>query len=374
MKIFYIHNGNFEDASPSSTFIMNRVKGLLENHNRVILIVNRCSDESTENILSRKFDLQKIPENLKVYRISAKSSFIFFLKMIKIFKSDFSSGDIIYTRALGLIPWLYFINKYHRGKLFFENHDFFYDLNKRNDIKVNRRKKHSLIEKIFFNRINGLVCVNQSQIELYKKYLNIPMIANHCGIPFVKSSNKRVGKVLAYVGSIDERKGINSIIDLMGKLDNSYKLIIFGGKNEKEINLFMDQISRKGLENRIEITGWINKEQLNKRLQEVNLGLIPLEDLFFNRYLTYPLKVSDYFSHGIPILTNEYETAKAYLFNGSTGFYVNWSDLDKTKTIIEKITKNESIYNNLVKSVLAFNNKNSTSNNAKKLVDFFSSN
>jgi glycosyltransferase involved in cell wall biosynthesis len=374
MKIFYIHNGNFEDASPSSTFIMNRVKGLIENEYKVVLIVGRTSDESTSDILQRKFNINEIPSNLKVYRISAVGSFTFFIKILSIFRQEYERNSVLYTRALGLIPWLYLLKKITHTKLFFENHDFFFDLKKRNDIRASRRKKHSLIERVFFKRINGMVCVNQSQVDLYQKYLSIPLLANHCGIPNIFPKVEKHDKTLAYVGSIDERKGIDKIINLMQLLDESYQLIIFGGKNKIEIDSFMTKIKNKGLGTRIKITGWINKEELNNRLQHVSLGLIPLEDLFFNRYLTYPLKVSDYFSHGIPILTNDYETAKSYLIEGETGFYVDWDDLESTKSTVDHIFKDTGYFNGLVDSTRYFASKNQSNRNSIQLVEFFNVN
>ena len=71
----------------------------------------------------------------------------------------------------------------------------------------------------------------------------------------------------------------------------------------------------------VEISGWVEKQALQKYLEQTKLGIIPLQDTFFNRYLTSPLKLFDFFSFGIPVIASDLPTTRELIVENETGLF-----------------------------------------------------
>jgi glycosyltransferase involved in cell wall biosynthesis len=164
---------------------------------------------------------------------------------------------------------------------------------------------------------------------LYRRYLpeNFPIAVLRTGIYRLWASNiPSRQNILAYIGSLDRHKGIDNVFKLARHLDNDYTIQIFGGKTETELENFRDLLSQEGLRKKIHITGWLSKSELHRSLAKVKWGLIPLHNTFFNAYLTSPLKLFDFYAHGIPVIVSDLPTLRELVEHGKTGFFVDWTD------------------------------------------------
>ena len=56
-------------------------------------------------------------------------------------------------------------------------------------------------------------------------------------------------------------------------------------------------------------------------LSRTAVGVIPLKDTFFNRYLTSPLKLFDFYSHGIPVIATDLPTNRELIIENKTGVF-----------------------------------------------------
>ena len=372
MKIIYIHTDFLDAPTPASTFLINRAMSLVENNATVILIARIQNETNKHNILKEKFAIEHCPKNFKIILSDQEVNHLYEqCKKVCLLEKP----DILYTRSLKMLPKLLSLKKDHKNiKVFFESHDFYMSIFQRNDIKKIKNLKNFIREKIYLPKIDGLVCVNTAQSNLYKQHLSIPILALSSGIlahDDVKTTIIENTKTLAYIGALDPRKKIPEMIQLMTFLPEEYKLIIFGGKNDEEILWINNLIEQNSLKNKVYITGWLTRQEMHKKLENVSLGLIPLEESFFNKYLTYPLKLSDYYKFNIPVLTNRFPSAKDYLIENETGFFVDWDNFDETKKIILNILEHDKLYATLRIKVENFKKLNSISENGKKLLSFF---
>jgi glycosyltransferase involved in cell wall biosynthesis len=58
---------------------------------------------------------------------------------------------------------------------------------------------------------------------------------------------------------------------------------------------------------------------MHERLRrEFSVGLVPLEDTFYNRYLTCPVKALDCLAHGIPIVGSDLPSVRAVAGSAAT--------------------------------------------------------
>ena len=60
---------------------------------------------------------------------------------------------------------------------------------------------------------------------------------------------------------------------------------------------------------------------MNGYLKQTAVGVLPLKDTFFNRYLTSPLKLFDFFSYGIPVIASDLPTSRELIDEGRTGIF-----------------------------------------------------
>jgi len=110
------------------------------------------------------------------------------------------------------------------------------------------------------------------------------------------------------------------------------KLLLIGGKSKKEIQSIEKLIVSMSLSEKVIVTGWLEKEKIYKLLQETLIGIVPLQPTFFNKNLTSPLKIFDYYSCGIPVLGSDLSTTRELIQENQTGFFFepgNQNDLKK---------------------------------------------
>ncbi|MBE0497363.1 MAG: glycosyltransferase [Campylobacterales bacterium] len=371
MKILYIHTDFIDAPTPASTFLINRTMSLASNHADVILIAQVKKEFDAKKLLEKRFGIKEHLSGLKVI-FSSKGTADLYQQCKTICIQE--KPDVLYTRSLKMLPKLLHLKKLCNAKVFFESHDYYMNLFQRTDISKFKNLKNFFRERLFLSKTDGLVCMNTAQKNLYQKHLAIPIISLSSGI--LTEENKGLiepygKKVLAYIGALDPRKKIPQIIHLMKFLPPHYELIIFGGKTEEEITHFNQLIKSQLLEKRVFITGWLTRQQMHERLKTVSLGLIPLEESFFNQHLTYPLKLSDYYKFNIPVLTNHFPSAFDYLSEGETGLFVDWDDYESTKNKILSLLEDEALYKKMQGEIQHFKEQNSIKINGQKLIQFF---
>ena len=73
------------------------------------------------------------------------------------------------------------------------------------------------------------------------------------------------------------------------------------------------------IKNCVEITGYMPYSKVITYLDKISVGVIPLIDNFYNRYLTAPNKLFDYLSRGIPIVASDLPSIGDFLKDGFEG-------------------------------------------------------
>lgn len=329
MKIVYHHSAKWISNSPSITFITFTAIGFAKAGYEIHLVVWDNSDESTENILKNTFNQKYIPENLHIQRIKAKNKRDFYKNSFsKINKLDV---DLVISRALTFLPSLIKL-KSKKVKVYFEMHDLFVELIKRKDIIRRKKAKHYLTEKLFFSRLDGIICLQKAQEKIIKKHFDQKTIIAPTGLEIQDihiDLNKREN--WAYIGSFDEHKGV---FDFLRSIKNypNIPVKLIGGKSQNEIDSIKEIVNGICPNNEVVFTGWLSKSELKKELEDVKFGIIPLKDTYFNRYLTSPLKLFDYYSNQIPPIISDLDSIRDLVIDGESGFLSSWSDYS-----IEKI-------------------------------------
>lgn len=108
-------------------------------------------------------------------------------------------------------------------------------------------------------------------------------------------------KIIMYTGTLETYQGIPLLIDSMAHLDDSFRLVIIGGKPE-QVETAKKEIAEKGLENRVILLGQRQPHDIPYYLKVSDVLVSP-------RILgtNIPLKIYSYLKSGVPVVaTNLY--------------------------------------------------------------------
>ncbi len=325
-KIIYVHTGNWPTPAPSIIFATGTAYGLAH-HSPTILIIRNKSEESTAEIFHyiTGFD---IPDNLEINRIGyggkTPGHFGFFRETVRLIVSLAKKGEVraVITRDIGFLPYLAYIRWRYKLPCFFETHDFFGDLSLRTDLKKTPEilKKH-LYEKTILRCLDGIICLTECQAGFYGNfYPSVPRTVAHTGLLHVQRKENKREKQMCYIGSLDAHKGLGIALSAIAQTaDMDIKLLVIGGRNQREKNELMEFARMMGIEDRVHISSWIHHSDIGFRIDTCIGGIVPLRDTPFNRHFTSPLKILDYLAHSLPVIASDLPPVREYIEDGKHG-------------------------------------------------------
>jgi glycosyltransferase involved in cell wall biosynthesis len=382
LNIVYVYNKKWPSKIPGANFCTFTCYGIskVDKNNKVNLIMAK-NDESKFNkdynrILKDYFYINDLQSNFKVTPIDynqsiGKHTMFYFKATKKIIDLDNKEKiDIIITRNTNFLPYLYFLKKKLKTKVFFEAQHFYLAKDLR---EKSNRKKEYFLQKIFLPKMNGLICLQKVEKDLIMNYLpNQNFCIARTGITKVYSYHKPINnKYVAYVGSLDPDKGVTDLLYAFKYInDKNLKLLIVGGKTKEKIDKLKALAKELGISNQMTVTGWVNRVELDKYLQKIKIGIVPAKDTFYNRYITSPMKIFDYFSYGIPVIGSNLPTI-VEIVTGSGGFFYEKNNYKMLAQAIQKLDFDKELYEKYSKFVFSRAENLLWKERGKKLLDFF---
>lgn len=321
-KIVYVHTGVWPTPSPSIIFVTGTAYGLASREPSM-LVVRNGSPEPTGDLF-RSITGTGIPEQLEIVRTGSDifpkipGHSAFFRKTMRLIKSLKKKDEVraVITRNIGFLPYLAHIRAWYKIPCYFETHDFYGDLSLRTDLKKSpgMYKKH-LFEKVFLPRLDGIICLTETQQEFFnKRYPSVRSTVARTGLMVSPKKDIRREKQVCYIGSLDAHKGLATALSALSLTENKdLNLLVIGGKDEHEIREFMRLASLIGVENRVRVTKWVHHSDIGHLIDTCIAGLVPLSNTPFNRYFTSPLKILDYFAHSLPVIASDMPSVREYV-------------------------------------------------------------
>lgn len=102
---------------------------------------------------------------------------------------------------------------------------------------------------------------------------------------------------IAYIGSLDPHKGVGAVVAALAELPDEIRLLLIGHGRHHEALLRL--AVQAGVADRLLLTGWSSPAELLARLAGCFAAAVPLEDCFYNRFVTSPMKLFDYARAGV---------------------------------------------------------------------------
>ena len=343
--ILYIHSGDWPSPSPSVVFATGTGDGLARFH-PTILIVKNNSTKTTHDVF-RAITGDELPKELEIVRIGSgrrpPGHAVFYRTAAGEIGRRARRGGVgaVITRSIGFLPYLLYCRKRWGVPVYFETHDFFTDLSFRTDLKATLRvRKNSMYERLFIPRLDGLICLTDSQKSLFARcYPGVPTAVARTGLFRVTATDAPRERSICYVGSLDGHKGLGTVLEALTLTgDNDLSFVVIGGKNEHEMELFRNLARLMGVGERVRITGWLSHADVGSVMDRCIAGVVPLHDTPFNRLVTSPLKILDCFSRCLPVLASDLPMVHEFMEDGVHGCLFSPGDPEALAAAIDRFT------------------------------------
>jgi glycosyltransferase involved in cell wall biosynthesis len=352
-RIVWINKGTWLSPGPIVYMGLLNAMAFAENDCVTDFFLRAGDDSDTETDLGQfyglfahqQLNIQRIPDTLHGKRS------VYFAALEKI-SEYIANGDevLALTRELGALDLLVKLKKkYPQLKVLHEAHDYYLTTRhlgqKRFSIASMRRQ---WVERRLIAKVDGLICLTEHQRALYQQWFpTLPTVALSLGcLDFKQQSDlnqRRLKRSMAYIGNLHSYKGIELIFELARHLKSAnISLYNFGGSEAEALSL-QNRADQQELKDVLYFRSFINPKNLHEILDtEISIGLVPLQDTFYNRYLTCPVKALDFTAHGLPIIASALPSIREVL--RETGFYCDSRNVSEFANNAIRLLNDESAY------------------------------
>jgi len=252
-------------------------------------------------------------------------------------KQQLAAGErvLFMTRELGVCAMLANLQKKHPKTLttYYEAHDFHADLSQRDQADYNDHRKR-LTERLFLPRLTGVLCITAEQEKLYRtalpnlNTLTLPLGCREFESPPVEQRSAH--RTVAYIGHLHREKGVPGLLGHAAFFkEHNIRLQIIGGKREQT-----DKLLRKIKvdDHTVECLPAMPPAKLHAHFRDhVSLGIVPLQDTFYNRHLTCPVKALDSLAHHLPVIASDLPSTRGVI--GDAGVYIPPDEMSSDKVL-----------------------------------------
>ncbi|MBD3368991.1 glycosyltransferase [Candidatus Fermentibacteria bacterium] len=371
MRLAYVHTGLWPSDSPSTTFTTYNAAALAEECDRFWLFNKRNYEGSVKEVLNNRFGME-MPPDLELRSLRWLLRFtnrLYYRRVLRQLRSIHRrlGLDAVISRNVTFLSHLAGLREELGVPAVFESHDFYADLSERSDAGRGAVRR-SRLERRYLPQVSCLVCLQESQRKLYREaFPDLRIELARTGIHRVHPRTEP-GRFVTYVGSLEDRKGIEVLLRAARASQSKPPLLIVGGRSADEVENVRQAAAGLAPDVSIELTGWVGKPELSRLLGRTAIGLLPLRDTFFNRHVTSPLKLFDYLAHGVPVIASDLPTLRELIVEGSTGLFYRPEDSDQLAGRIDELWEDPERRAGMTESIYEECPKYLWSNRAKKLV------
>lgn len=319
---------------------------------RMQRICKSLSDASYDVLLIGREKAESIPLKQQAYKqhrikmLAQKGALFYLFYNLRLFFLLLSkSTDIICAVDLDTVLAVGLVKRLRpRLKVVFDAHEYFTEvpeLQGRNRIK----KIWNLIGDLFIPSFNAAYTVGPELAKLFTDQygINFKTIRNLS----VYRSSEKIAKsnrsfVLYYQGALNAGRGLEQMINAMELLDDSICLHLAGeGDLSDELRSL---VKTKNLQGRVKFLGYLRPEDLQKPLQEADLGLNLLEDKGLSYYYSLANKTFDYIQVELPAVHMAFPEYKALQKQWDCFYLLESLETGELAKCIQMIVKDKEQY------------------------------
>lgn len=350
LRVVWINKSNWKKPGPIVYMGLLNALAFAQHNIATDYFVGYGDESDTEQDLTEFYGLDSSPF-LNIVRIKESASGkrdVYKQAVLKI--NDYLSHGvkvIALTRELGALSKLLKIKKTNASlQVVYESHDYY--LNRAHLPKQGfSALRRQWAERLLIRKADALICLTEHQRALYQQQLTqLPVLAAPLGclnFPRQDAEARRVKRNIAYVGHLHEYKGSHLIFDIAKLLKSkNIRLICYGG-HQPQVESLRLKAQQQGLKDVLMFESFVSPADLHQILEnDISIGLVPLQDTFYSRYLTCPVKALDFLSHGIPIVASDLPSTREVLHD--VGHYCLSSDAVQFAQAVETLLDNSLSY------------------------------
>lgn len=333
MKILYLHTTDWPSSSPGANFVTYYTEALSRIGVETELVVQKSPDSPpVAQVIRDFFGLETNSLwTVRALDVQGRGSGArrrdFYKKLGRILREGLSASrtDVVITRSLSILPLMLRARAaLGNPRLLFESHDC-YAAFARARQKGFQGWKSLVRERLSVPRIDGVVCLQKTQLALYRSYFpNVRLFHLPSGCrSFPQEGSKKTPFTAVYVGSFEKHKGVEDVLEIWRGWEDAPRLLLLGGQTASEVGTLKRRVEQMEVERNVEVVPWQKPSELPQWLTRAHVGLLPLRDTFFNRYLTFPLKLMDYIAAGLPVVARRLPTIENIVEDRKHGFLLS---------------------------------------------------
>lgn len=366
-SIIYITRLSIPKKGPRSVQVLKNCLSLAGKDIEVVLYVkkNRFSDiNSISNYyglqMSHTFHIKTLPSLIRFSPILIA----IFVCLQAIFDRN---GTSFYVRDLKLAKCIIQLKWLHKIPVFLEVHGISWFNSKYPKITPKnhwRRNKSKLVEFITKNS-NGLICAFKETEEfLLASNIKTPAVWTWFGTEPESSFNydAHSRKGIYYIGSFSKSHSPEMFIEAMKHVRNE-KLILIGGYSKEEISYVKDCAKKARVADRVIFKDYVPPAEIRYYLKQAKIAIA----------LWAGLKLTDYFSHGLPVVACN-SIGKGILRNNNNCIFFDPKDPRSLADAINKIHGNPVLAETLAKNAYKTAQEFSWQKRAEKIINLIKEN
>ena len=261
-----------------------------------------------------------------------------------------------------------------RKNIIFDAHEYFTGVPELNR-KPLRKFIWKAIERITLPNIRYNYTVSESVKKLYEakfrqKYEVIRNLPDGQDFENMDITRYHVTIWIAYVGALNKGRGLENAIEAMKLLPKNFRLSLIGGGDLEK--MLRKKVSESGLENRVEITGWVIPELIPQYIGKIHIGLNLLDSNSQSYLASLANKVFDFIHAGIPCMTMKFPEYEK--LNEEHNCFILLDDIEPATIAaeIQDIINDEKKYNLLAENSLKAAEKLNWEMEKQKLLEIYS--
>jgi glycosyltransferase involved in cell wall biosynthesis len=354
VKIRYFHHGLWPSHAPSTTFITYNALGFFQNGSDFELVIVRNSSDQVSHVLKNEFNIVA-PLSVTRIRAGVFKRVHWVIYVLAFFHFLRSKCDVLITRNLGFLPFALLLRRLKRIKVVYEAHDFFADQKlwdqKNEGTKARQRRR----EKRYVPRVDAVICVSEVMASRFSEYFpGQRFVTAVSGIKTHLEYRARSSftHTLGYLGTFSPRDyDLGFLLNVLSRVrDTRVRLLLVGGRNDTELRTVGELVTERGLSTRVEVLPWQSPVELETVKQRIDIGLSPM--MADKRgSICSPLKVLEYLSAGIPVISTGLEGVSNIVQNGVNGYTLT-NDADLWAATIDGIYADSAGYHSLSRGCL----------------------
>ncbi len=322
----------------------------------------------------------EVVENTNV-RFVKKQELDTFDNLIELYRctKKYNPDLLICVEPLTLVVGNILKKKLHL-KLVYDCHEFFGDAfaeRFKDPLSLIMKRFYLSVENYMCRKVDSIWVVNSLLRNRFRKKGNVEIISNYpISVNDTITSDYKYDVI--YAGGVTVERGVFKLIKATSIIKKSLpeiKVLILGRvKNELIIEL-QEKILALNLVDNVKLLSEVSADKAQEYISNSKVG-ISLLDPNVKRYKkALPLKTLEYLSHGLQVITNDFDFQKTFLKElGDSVQFIEYNSLTLAKAIGSAVSKSPIDLDEISKQNKAFvNGKAHWSGEAKKLNTFINS-